>query len=404
MSAASCHWPLASGFCAFPNLNSPYMPILRPSSGEGRRPKMSRLAVLVGAGLCGVSWVTCVESAGAGGAAGAPGAAGAGGGAGAGAAFTASSCCLRLLISSSSACSFWLISSGVTARASVAGATVRTPSNPIATSLRRLSLAMRSSLCEAGGLACERARPAPLDSVSLRTAYALQSRLRRPPLARSRPHHQSREHQQQGQAGRGGEGLLEAEIVERVQVGHGGVNPMITASESTEHTSRGIITGPPLASMPIRALRWCTSRPPSRVECQDPRCLVARCRSESGSVAGWMNCCYLVRMSLSALVMWSRYSIPWCTMTISRRPLKRSALWMRGDDERDPPAGDSPSLPFTAAAPGRPPCCALPRRERRPCDSTRRSPCPRHRPVTRPAPSGRPRPPWPRCVARRCRG
>src|SRR5262249_61173276 len=221
--------------------------------------------------------------AGAGGAAGAPGAAGAGAGAGAGAAFTASSCCLRLLISSSSACSFWLISSGVTARASVAGAAVRTPSNPIGTSLQRLSLAMRSSLCEAGGLACERARPAPLDSVSLRTGYALHSRCLGPPAARSRPHHRSREHQRkQLSAGRGGEDLLEAEVVERVQVGHGGVNPMITASGSREHTSRGIITGPPLASMPIGALRWCTSRPPSPVECQDPGGLGARCLGRDG--------------------------------------------------------------------------------------------------------------------------
>src|SRR5215471_16092821 len=91
-------------------------------------------------------------------------------------------------------------------------------------------------------------------------------------------------------------------------------------------------------------------------------------------------------------------------MTISRRPLKRSALWMRGDDKRDPPSRDSPSWPLTAAVPGRPPRCALPRREWRPCDSTRRSPCPRHRPATRPAPSWRRPPPWPRCVARRCRG
>src|SRR5215813_14691732 len=63
---------------------------------------------------------------------------------------------------------------------------------------------------------------------------------------------------------------------------------MITASESREHTSRGIITGPPLASMPIGALRWCTSRPPSPVECQDPGGLVARCLGRDG-LGGWLD-------------------------------------------------------------------------------------------------------------------
>ncbi len=44
MRAASkpfCHCPLALGFCWVPNLNSPYMPNLIPSMGDGKRPNSS---------------------------------------------------------------------------------------------------------------------------------------------------------------------------------------------------------------------------------------------------------------------------------------------------------------------------------------------------------------------------
>jgi len=85
-----------------------------------------------------------------------------------------------------------------------------------------------------------------LDSVSLRTAY-------------------------------GGEGLLEAEVLERMQVGHGGVNPPprvlvgedVSVPSRPRRGDRGITvssTDPPLASMTIRTLGWRTSRPPSPVE------------------------------------------------------------------------------------------------------------------------------------------
>src|SRR5215467_15949813 len=62
---------------------------------------------------------------------------------------------------------------------------------------------------------------------------------------------------------------------------------MITASESTEDTSRGIITGPPLASMPIRALRWCTSHPPSPGSVRIPGVWWLAAGAKRGSVAGW---------------------------------------------------------------------------------------------------------------------
>src|SRR5262245_61203022 len=63
---------------------------------------------------------------------------------------------------------------------------------------------------------------------------------------------------------------------------------MMTASESTEHTSRGIITGPPLASIPITAVRWCTSRPSHlRWSAASPG-VVARCMSHDG-LGGWLD-------------------------------------------------------------------------------------------------------------------
>src|SRR5262247_3100901 len=63
---------------------------------------------------------------------------------------------------------------------------------------------------------------------------------------------------------------------------------MMTASESTEHTSRGIITGPPLASMLITALRWCTSPPPHLRWSARPPGVVARCLSRDG-LGGWLD-------------------------------------------------------------------------------------------------------------------
>src|SRR5688572_20876279 len=54
-------------------------------------------------------------------------------------------------------------------------------------------------------------------------------------------------------------------------------------------------------------------------------------------------CVYFVRMSLSAFVMRSRYSCPWCTMTTSRRLSNSVGLSMR--------RGSGGSLLFTADCP-----------------------------------------------------
>ena len=122
----------------------------------------------------------------------------------------------------------------------------------------------------------------------------------------------------------------------------------MTERESTEHTSSGIMTSPPLASMATSVAMWCTN-PSLPGRSGDRRRLVAGCLKRGLWVAGWMNDFdrYFVRISFPAFVMWSRYSVPPWTITTSRRPWKSSVLVMRAErDARQAPLRRAVSAPL----------------------------------------------------------
>ncbi len=167
------------------------------------------------------------------------------------------------------------------------------------------------------------------------------------------------------------------------------------SSGTTGTSSRGT----ELPSRPRRRLVTLSSNP--RALHHGPRCgpgkWLAAVRRRGRQVAG---CDYFVRISLSAPVMCSRYSVPWCTMTTSRRPWKSSVLAMRAAGDPLPGARSSSVFSVTAALRAYRRYCARLRRERRPDDGRRRSLCRLRRPVRRLLPSWHRRRRWPRCDAR----